>query len=51
VGYEYVNKKTRKEWWSTYEDGDLLWSLEYCPERYIKECRTHKICNYRPQYI
>jgi len=46
-----VNEKARKEWWSTYGDEDLLWSLEYWPESYIEEYRTHKICNYRPQYI
>jgi len=36
VGYEYVNVKPRKECWNTYEDGELLWNLEYWSERYIK---------------
>jgi len=33
---KYVNEKARKECWSTYEDGDLLWNLEYWSELYIK---------------
>ena len=51
VGYEYVNEKARKEWWSTYEDGDLLWNLEYWPERYIKEYSTQNMRNYWPQCV
>jgi hypothetical protein len=35
VGYEYVNDKPGKEWWSKYEFGDILWNLECWPERYI----------------
>jgi hypothetical protein len=50
VGYEYVNEKARKEWWGTYEDGEIMWNLEYWPERYIKEYSTQNMCNYRPQY-
>jgi len=49
--YEYVNEKAMKEWWSTYEDGDLLRNLEYWPERYIKGYETHNICNDRAQCI
>jgi hypothetical protein len=37
VGYEYVKEKVGKEWWSTYEYGDLLLNLEYWPEQYIEE--------------
>ena len=29
VGYEYVIGKARKVWWIAYENGDLLWNLEY----------------------
>jgi hypothetical protein len=38
-GYEYVNEKARIEFWSrpAYEDGDLLWNLECCAERCVKE--------------
>jgi hypothetical protein len=28
-GYEYMNEKARKECWIAYEDGDLLWNIEY----------------------
>jgi hypothetical protein len=42
VGYEYVNVNTRKEWWNTYEDGDLLWNLDYWSELNIKKLR-HRI--------
>jgi hypothetical protein len=29
MGYGFVNKKARKEWCKVYEDGDLLWNLEF----------------------
>jgi len=51
VGYEYVNEKARKEWWSTYGFGDLLRNLGYGPERYIKEYSTQNIRNYGPQCV
>ena len=41
VGYEYV--KLRKEWWSIYKDGDLLWRLEYCFERYVKQYNSQNM--------
>jgi hypothetical protein len=28
-GYEYVNEKAMKECCIAYEDGDLLWNIEY----------------------
>jgi len=37
VGYEYVNEKARKEWWSTYDFGESLWNLECWYERYVEE--------------
>ena len=37
MGYEYVNEKTRKEWWSTYEEGEPLCDSECWPERYFEE--------------
>ena len=49
VGYEYV--KLRKEWWSIYKDGDLLWRLEYCFERYVKQYNSQNMRNFWPQYI
>jgi hypothetical protein len=27
VGYEYVNEKTMKDCWITYENGDIFWNL------------------------
>ena len=51
LGYEYANEKARKEWWSAYEDRDLLWNLEYWSERYVKEYGTLNMSNSRPQYM
>jgi hypothetical protein len=51
VRYEYVNEKARKESWSTYGDGDLLWNLEYWYERYVKQYNAGNMRNFRPQYM
>ena len=49
VGYEYVNEKARKEWWSTYEDGDILWNLEYWHEPYVKQYNAGNMRKCRPR--
>jgi len=47
LGYEYVNEKASKEWWSTYEDGDILWNFEYWYERWVKKYNGQSMRNCR----
>jgi len=51
LDYEYVNEKARKEWWSTYEDGDILWNLEYWYEWHVKQYNAQNMRNCRPPYV
>ena len=51
LGYEYANEEARREWWSTYEDGDFLWNLEYWSERYVIQYGTQNIRSCGPQYM
>ena len=51
VGYEYRNEKARKEWCSTYGDGEPLWNLECWYERYLKQYNAQNMRNFWPQYI
>ena len=43
--------EARKDWWSTYGDGDILWNLEYWYERYVKPYNAVNMPNSRPRYI